>query len=414
MPTYQFTARSLEGRSVSGELDAANDVEARVKLRSQKLMPLKLKAKKDPAAAGGQGSGDFDIMKLLSGGEASVKTKDLQVFTRQFAVLVNAGVPVMQSLEAMASGGRSPALTSALQTVTAEVGKGKRLAEAMAVKPKVFDEMYRNLIRAGEEGGVLDEVLDRLADYIEKAATLKGKVTGALWYPAIILLVAFGVIAGIMIFVIPQFVEMFEGMGQELPALTVFVINASKFFVAFWWAIIAVLFTIPTAIKKYYATPDGRKVIDQIVIELPLFGGLVQKGGIAKMSRTLSTLLGAGVRIMDSIDIASSTAGNYILERELLKAKDAVSKGKNLADPLSQTKYFPVMVCQMIRVGEDTGNLDQMLGKVADFYEDEVEATAEAMTSLVEPLLMVGLGGIIAVLVIAMYLPIFNLASAVG
>ncbi|NQY99230.1 MAG: type II secretion system F family protein [Bdellovibrionales bacterium] len=412
MPTYTFTAKQVGGKVVSGELDAANDVEARVKLRSQRLMPVKVRPKSAAKGGGGQSLS----IPFLNPDPANqgVKAKDLQVFTRQFAVLVNAGVPVMQSLESMSQGGRSPALTNALQVVTAEVGKGKRLAEAMAMRPKVFDDMYRNLVRAGEEGGVLDEVLDRLAEYIEKAAALRGKVTGALWYPAAIILVAFAVIAAIMTFVIPQFVEMFGSMDQELPGQTVMVIDLSNFFVDFWWAIIAVLVAVPSLFKGYYNTEDGRKVLDEIFLKLPLFGGLIQKGGIAKMCRTLSTLLGAGVRIMDSIDIAATTAGNWCLERDLLKAKDAVAKGKNLADPLTASPHFPQMVCQMIRVGEDTGNLDAMLGKIADFYEDEVEATAEAMTSLIEPLLMVGLGGIIAVIVIAMYLPIFNLAGAVG
>jgi type IV pilus assembly protein PilC len=406
MPTFQFQAKAINGKTVSGELEAGNDVEARVKLRSQKLIPIKLKVKGSANTEEKKGGFSF-------GGE-TVKTADLQVFTRQFAVLVNAGVPVVQSLQSMAEGGRSPALTRAIKVVLAEVEKGKRLAEALALKPNVFDDMYRNLIRAGEEGGVLDEVLDRLADYIEKSAALRGKVTGALWYPAIIILVAFGVIAGIMTFVIPQFVDMFSNLGQDLPTLTLWVIAASNFFVDYWFAILGILIGLPTVVKQYYKTTDGRKFIDEFLLMIPVMGELVRKGGIAKITRTLSTLLGAGVRIMDSIDIAATTAGNVILERDLLRAKDAISKGKNLAEPLSQSKHFPQMVCQMIRVGEDTGNLDAMLGKIADFYESEVEATAEAMTSLIEPLLMVFLGGIIAVIVVAMYLPIFTMASAVG
>lgn len=406
MPTFQFQAKAINGKVVAGELEANNDVEARVKLRSQKLIPIKLKVK---------GAVAEDKPKGFSfGGGETVKAADLQVFTRQFAVLVNAGVPVVQSLQSMADGGRSPALTRAIKVVLAEVEKGKRLAEALALKPNVFDEMYRNLVRAGEEGGVLDEVLDRLAEYIEKSAALRAKVTGAMWYPGIIILVAFGVIAGIMTFVIPSFVEMFSSMGQELPALTLWVMAASEFFVTYWAAILGVVIGVPIAVKQYYKTADGRKFIDELLLMIPVMGDLVQKGGIAKIARTLATLLSAGVRIMDAIDIAASTAGNVILERDLLRAKDAISKGKNLAEPLSQSKHFPKMVCQMIRVGEDTGNLDAMLSKIADFYESEVEATAEAMTSLIEPLLMVFLGGIIAVIVVAMYLPIFTMASAVG
>ncbi|MGE0762250.1 MAG: type II secretion system F family protein [Bdellovibrionales bacterium] len=403
MSSYEFQAKSSDGRTVKGELDAANETEARVKLRAQKLIPLTVAPKgatKRQAVA-------------AKGSRVKVKPKDLQVFTRQFAVLVGSGVPILQSLEAMAAGGRSPNITIAVRGVYEAVSRGRPLAEAMAAYPGAFDRLYVNLVRAGEEGGVLDTVLNRLAEYIEKSVKLRGKITGALWYPAAIIAVAILVISGIMIFVIPSFVKMFSQSGQELPALTQFVIDVSNVFKNYWWAMLGVTIGTVFGLKSYYETDDGRKVIDRVLIEIPLFGTLIQRGAIARVSRTLSTLLGAGVRIMDALDIAGATAGNWVIEKALIDAKDVVSRGRALAEPLSKVKYFPSMVTQMISIGEQTGNIDTMLSKVADFYEDEVEAAADAMTSMIEPLLMVFLGGIIAVIVIAMYLPVFSLAGAV-
>lgn len=404
MGVYLFQAKTQDGKFVKGELSANSDQEARIKLRSQKLLPLKVVSKGEKKAGAS--------LSLSLGGD-KVTPKDLQIFTRQFSVLISAGVPIVQSLEAMAQGARSVGLTNALDYVRSEVERGKRLADAMAGRPKVFDRMYVNLVKAGEEGGVLEVVLQRLAEYIEKSVKLRGKIVGALWYPAIIIAVSFLVIAGIMIFVIPSFVDMFSDMGQELPALTQMVINASDFFVAYWYAIIGVLVGVPFLVKYYYGTPDGRKTLDEIFIALPLFGSLIQKGSIARMSRTLSTLLSAGVRIIDALEIAGSVSGNWVIERSINEAKDSVSRGKNLVEPMRRQKYFPSMVLQMIAIGEATGNLDTMLSKIADFYEDEVEAAAEGLTSLIEPLLMVFLGGIIAVIVIAMYLPIFSMAGGV-
>ncbi len=404
MPTYVFQAKTPDGKFVKGELEAASEAEARVKLRAQKMVPLQVVGKgleKKPAAGAG----------LL---KDSVSPKDLQVFTRQFAVLVSAGVPIVQSLEAMITGSRSAAMGRAVEKVVDEIEKGRRLADSMALVPDVFDRMYVNLVRAGEEGGVLDSVLNRLAEYIEKSVALRGKILGALWYPAAVLVVAFGVIAGIMIFVIPSFVDLFKNAGQELPALTKMVMALSQAFVTNWFFICAAVIGIPFGLISYYKTADGKKTLDPIMIELPVFGTLIQRGAIARMSRTLATLLSAGVRILDSLDIASATAGNYVIEKAIIDARESVSRGKSLTEPLRQVRHIPTMVVQMIAVGESTGNLDTMLGKIADFYEAEVEAAAEALTSLIEPLLMVFLGGIIAVIVIAMYLPIFNMASVVA
>lgn len=405
MPTFEFHAKSEDGRIVRGELDAANESEARVRMRAQRLTPLRIEAK------GAKGSGALKRFNLFGD---SVSLKDLQVFTRQFAVLVSAGVPIVQSLEAMARGARSAAMGNILQAVCSDVERGRRLAESLAARPTVFDRLYVNLVRAGEEGGVLDTVLNRLASYIETTVRLKSKVKSALIYPIAIVIVAFIVIAFIMVFVVPKMSAMFTQSGQALPALTQWVINASNFFQSYWYMIFATVAFIPTVVKMYYDSDSGKKVLDAIMIEVPVFGDLIKKSAIARFSRTLATLMTSGVGIIDALEISSATAGNWMIERALIEAKDQVSRGRTLAEPLTKIPYFPNMVTQMISIGEQTGNIDQMLSKVADFYEDEVENATDALTSLMEPLLMVVLGGIIAVIVVAMYLPIFNMANTIG
>lgn len=403
MATFLFQAKAANGKFIRGEVEAGSENEARVKIRAQQMIPLKVVVK---GKAKGKGP--------AQGSNVSVKLKELQVFTRQFSVLISAGVPVVQSLEAMLGGGRSPQMNQALKGIIDQVESGKRLAEAMRTYPKIFDRLYTNLVQAGEEGGVLDTVLDQLAAYIEKSVQLRRKVTGALWYPAIIIVIAGILIAGILVFVIPFFEELFSQSGNELPALTRMVIDASEFVQNKWYILVGVLVGTPIFLNSYYKTPGGKKSIDSILIDVPLFGGLIQKSSIARFSRTLSTLLTAGVRIIDSLEIAATTSGNYVIEQSLLNAKDFISKGKSVAEPLKKSKYIPDMVAQMVAVGEQTGALDSMLAKVADFYEDEVEVTAETLTSLIEPLMMAFLGVVIAVIVIAMYLPIFNLAGTLG
>lgn len=406
MPTFEFQAKTEDGRIVKGELDAANESEARIRMRAQRLTPIRMEIRRSANAG-------MDLKKLLAFGD-SVSLKDLQVFTRQFAVLVGAGVPIVQSLEAMSRGARSVGMTNVLVGVCQDVERGRRLAESLAARPAVFDRLYVNLVRAGEEGGVLEVVLNRLAQYIETTVKLRGKVKGALFYPIAIVAVAIIVIAFIMVFVVPKMSAMFTQSGQQLPALTLMVIGCSNFFQHYWYIIIATMIAIPVSLKMYYDTDNGRKILDAIFIEIPVFGDLIKKSAIARFSRTLSTLLSSGVRIIDALEISSATTGNWMIEKALLETKDAVSRGKTLAEPLAKISYFPNMVTQMISIGEQTGNIDQMLSKVADFYEDEVTNATDAMTSLLEPILMVVLGAIIAVIVIAMYLPIFNMANTIG
>lgn len=408
MASFLFEAKTMDGRVIRGEVQASSEAEARVKIRAQKCQPIRIISKDQIEKAKAANASGF------LGAKGTVTAKELQVFTRQFSVLVSAGIPIVDSIDAMIGPGKSPAMNATLKKVVEDIQKGKRLADALAVHEKIFDKMYVNLVKAGEEGGVLDEVLQRLATYIEKSVKLQGKIKGAMFYPVAVIIISILVIVGILTFVVPNFVKMFKDAGKELPMLTQMVVDASNFVIHQWYFVLAILIGVPWALKVYISTPEGKIQLDKILIELPLFGSLVQKGSIARFSRTLATLLAAGVRIIDSLEIAASTAGNYVIEKNLLTAKESISRGKSIIEPLKKSKHIPHMVTQMIGVGEQTGALDTMLSKIADFYEDEVESAAGALTSLIEPLLMVFLGGIIAVLVVAMYLPIFDLASAVG
>lgn len=412
MAAFLFQAKTVDGKLVKGEVAAESENEARVKIRAQKLVPLKIVSKEQAQRQAQAKVAKPKKTQISFGG--GVSPKDLQVFTRQFAVLIGAGVPIVQSLEAMIGPGRNPVLNNALKNILSEVSKGRRLADCMREHPNVFDSMYVNLVHAGEEGGVLDTILNRLAVYIEKSVKLRGKIKGALFYPAAVIVVAIVVVTAIMVFVIPSFVKMFKDSNMELPWLTQQVIMASDFVVNKWYIPLGVMILVPLLFINYYKTEDGRRTLDPIFLKIPLFGELIRKGSVARFSRTLSTMLGAGVRIIEALDIAAATTKNYVIETVLMRAKDAISKGRNLSDPLRESPEIPEMVTQMISVGEQTGSLDQMLDKVANFYEDEVETAAAALTSMLEPLLMVVLGGIIAILVVAMYLPIFNMAGAVG
>ncbi len=407
MAIYEFHAKAPGGKYVTGEVEADSEPEARVKIRAQRLIPVKI------APQGKLGSKNR-ARKLKPTEIAKVKPKELQVFTRQFSVLIGAGVPIVQSLEAMMGSARSPSLNAVLDGVVSAVKSGRPLADAMKPYPQAFDSMYTNLVSAGEEGGVLDTILIRLAEYIEKSVKLKGKIKGAMMYPAVIVFVSIVVISAIMTFVIPSFVTMFKDSGQELPGLTILVINISDAFVMYWYLILGVVVGTPVAFIMYYKTEEGRKTTDPYLLKIPILGELILKGSVARFSRTLSTMLTAGVRILESIDIAASVSGSYVMECTLMKAKESIGRGRTISEVFRNDPHVPDMVAQMVAVGEQTGNLDTMLGKIADFYEDEVDATADALTSVIEPMLMVVLGGVIAVLVIAMYLPIFNLAGAVG
>ncbi len=403
MPKFFYQAKAANGQLAQGEVEAANQQEAIVRIRAQKLIPVKLAmaaTKKSQAA-----SGFF---------AAKVNGKDLQIFTRQFATLINAGIPVVDSLKILSEGLRPGLLKSASAEVKTSIEQGKRLAESMAQVPNVFDRLYVNMIRAGEEAGILDSILLRLASYMEKSEKIRSQVVGALVYPLVIICVAILVIAGILVFIIPKFMEFFSSAGKEPPFLTQMVVNLSNSLISHWYVYISFAFVMPYLFFKWIQTPSGKDSFDRFVMYAPVFGEVIQKSSLARLSRTMSTLLSSGVGLIEAIDISAKTAGNAVIEESLMRSKSSVMQGRTFAAPLAKEKTFPDMVVQMISIGEQSGTMDVMLGKIADFYEDEVETAVKAMTSLIEPLLMVVLGGIIAFLVIAMYLPVFSMGDAIS
>lgn len=408
MAKFQYQAKNSAGQMVQGEVEAASQQEAMVRLRAQQLIPVRL------TPAGGGGGGRPAAKKSIAMFAPTVNGKDLQIFTRQFATLINAGIPVVDSLKILSQGLRPGLLKEASAQVKTSIEGGRRLAESMAQVPQVFDKLYVNMIQAGEEAGILDGILQRLASYMEKSQKLKSQVKGALVYPVVIIIVAMIVIAGILVFIIPKFMEFFASSGKEPPALTKMVVGLSNSMVHSWYLYVGGLFVLPFVVGQWLKTEGGRETFERAIMKAPVFGEVVQKSSIARLTRTLSTLLGSGVGLIQAIEIAAKTAGNIVIEQSLLRCKESVTQGRTFASPLAKEKVFPEMVVQMISIGEQSGTMDIMLGKIADFYEDEVETAVKAMTSLLEPLLMVFLGGIIAVLVVAMYLPIFNMADVVG
>lgn len=403
MAKFVFQAKNAAGKVQMGQIEAADEAEARVKVRAQGLTPLKMMLSPGSRAAAKSASPAMFQKKVSS--------KEMQIFTRQFSTLINAGVPVVDSLKMLSEGKRNPMLKDAASRVKSSIEGGKRLADSMAALPLVFDKFYVNMVRAGEEAGILDGILMRLSTYMEKAEKIKKQVKGAMFYPAAIMVVATIVVIGILVFVIPQFQELYSNAGQELPAITQAVVAVSQFLIKKWYIALGIIIGVPYFVKGYYDTDEGKIFFDRVFIRMPVFGELVQKSAVARMTRTLATLLSSGVSVIDALEIASKTAGNKVIEDALIRSKDSVTQGKTLAAPLLKEPMIPDMVTQMISIGEQTGALDTMLAKIADFYEDDVENAVKAMTSLIEPIMMVVLGGIIAILVISMYLPIFNMAN---
>lgn len=408
MPKYHYLAKNLAGKQIRSQIEAADEAEAKLKVRHLKLVPIKIV----PVAAKAAGSQKQDFLSVLF--SKKVKAKDLQIFTRQFSVLINSGITVIESLTILSGGVGAPSMKETVGKVKTLIEGGKTLGESMAAFPLTFDRFYCNMVKAGEASGALEAILARMAQYLEKNEKLKNQIKGALFYPVAIIIVAIIVIAGIMIFIIPKFQELFSSAQQEPPALTMFVVSLSDKFVNNWWLIVLGIVGLPIFLITYYGTPNGRRNMDLILIGSPLFGELVLKSSIARFSRTMSTLLDSGIPLIDAIEISANTSGNYLIESTLKKCKEAVVAGKPFHLPLSREKVIPEIVPQMVAIGEQTGAVASMFGKIADFYEDEVDNAVKGLTSLLEPILMVVLGGIIAFLVIAMYLPVFNMANVVG
>ena len=408
MALYLYQARSINGQVSNGRIEARDETDARIKLRAKQLIPVKVVlslVKKDDAS-------EFEkaIKNLLA---PKIKSKELQIFTRQFATLINAGIPISDSIKILSDGAPNRLLKEALLQIQAAIETGKRLSDSMAQHPEVFDRLYCNMIQAGEEAGIIDTILQRLSVYLEKNEKIKNQVRGALVMPAVITVVAFMVVTGIIIFVIPKFQSFYQNSGKALPFLTQMLIDASTFLRTKWYVMVLGLIGTVSGVGYYLGTTEGKSNFDIFVINSPLFGDLVQKSSVARMSRTLSTLLSSGVGLIEAIEIASRTAGNFVIERALSNCREAVTVGKPFNSALLKQREIPVMVTQMVGIGEQSGSLDTMLGKIADFYEDEVENSVKTLTSLIEPIMMVVLGGIIAVILIAMYLPIFSLGDTI-
>ena len=406
MAVFRWQGVSPRGEVLGGEMEAPTRDAVLVRLRSQRIQPIPAKIKE-------KGRG-LDRNITIPGFGESIKQRDVVIFTRQLATMIDAGLPIVQCLEVLATQSPNKKLRGVIRQLKDEVEAGSTFTDALRKHPKLFDDLFVNMVAAGEVGGILDTILHRLAGYMEKAMKLKSKIKGAMIYPATIVTVAVGVTAILLIFVIPVFAELFGSFGQALPAPTQFVINLSNFTIAYFHYMLGVLIAVGIASRQFYRTEAGRLTFDQMFLQLPVFGDLIRKSAVARFTRTLSTLVSSGVPILDALAITARTAGNKVVERAVLATRLSISEGRTIAEPLSQSKVFPPMVCQMISVGETTGALDAMLQKIADFYEEEVDNAVANLTALMEPLVILFLGVVIGGLVISMYLPIFKLGSVIG
>jgi type IV pilus assembly protein PilC len=400
MAVFVFTGRTRAGQTITGEMEAANREAVVARLRSQQVIATAVRTKPRDITIPGFGN--------------KVSEKEIVVFTRQFATMIDAGLPLVQCLEILASQQENKTFKKALTEIRQSVEGGATFAAALKQHPKVFSSLYANMVEAGEAGGILDTILNRLAQYMEKAMSLKKKVKSAMIYPSTIVSVAVVVVIFLLVFVIPTFKAMFEGFGAALPLPTQIVLELSRIVRSYFLVGLVVIVAMIVGVKWWYGTEAGRKTIDAFLLKTPVFGVLIRKVAVAKFTRTLGTLISSGVAILEGLDITARTAGNKVVEAAVLRTRASIAEGKTIADPLRESGVFPPMVVQMIAVGEQTGALDAMLGKIADFYDEEVDTAVANLTSLLEPMLMVFLGIVIGGVVIAMYLPIFKLVTVVG
>ncbi len=397
---FQWSGKTAKGTIESGEMSASSKDEVIAQLRRKNISATLVTEKAKKAGKMGFGGG--------------VKDKDIVVFTRQFATMIDAGLPLVQALEILSSQVESKTLSATLQQVKSDVESGATYADALRKHPRVFTELYVNMVAAGESGGILDTILNRLATYIERAMKLKKKVKGAMVYPVVVSSIAVGCIAVIMIFVVPTFSKMFATMGATLPLPTRLVVNTSHFIAGIGGLLtLGAIVAFVVAIVQIRRTEKGTHAIDKLLLKLPIFGPLIKKVSVAKFTRTLGTLVSSGVPILDGLEITAKTSGNKVLEYAIMEVRKGVMAGKTLAEPITKAKVFPQMVTHMIAVGESTGALDSMLAKIADFYDDEVDASVNNLTAMMEPMLMVFLGGAVGFIVVAMYLPIFKLITLI-
>ncbi|OPL12949.1 MAG: pilus assembly protein PilC [delta proteobacterium ML8_D] len=402
MPVFVWKGTTIGGEIQKGEIEAQDEQAVRRLLRQQRINLSKIKPKPK------------DLLENIALFKKKVSPKDIVIFTRQLSTMIDAGLPLIQGLEILASQQENKTFKKVLMDTKSDVESGSSFADALKKHPKQFDRLFCNMIAAGEMGGILDDVLKRLADYMEKALRLKKKVKGALTYPTIVLAISALVIGVILIFVIPVFEKMFADFGGALPVPTQMVVNLSSFVKSYTPLMIVVTAVMIFLFRKYYKTEKGMRMVDGLILKSPVFGPLLKKVAVAKLTRTLGTLIESGVPILETLNVAAGTSGNKVVEETIYKVRSSISEGRTLAEPLSESKIFPAMVVQMISVGETTGALDQMLNKIADFYDEEVETAVEALTSMIEPFMIVFLGGTVGSIIIAMYLPIFKMAEAVS
>ena len=399
MPMFEYTARNTTGQIQKGQLDVATKDDVSAYLRKNRLILVSVR--------------EAPKQISLSMGGPRIKTRDIVIFTRQFATMINAGLPLVQSLNILATQTENKALREVTKAVVYDVEAGNTLADALSNHPKAFSDLYVNMVAAGEAGGILDTILLRLAAFLEKNDALIRKVKGAMIYPGVIITVAGGAIAILLIFVIPTFQNMFAGAGLELPLPTRIVIAMSQFLIGYWWAMLLAIGAAIFAIRSYYGTPGGRRQIDGALLRSPVLGDVLRKSAVSRFTRTLGTLVSSGVSILEGLEITAKTAGNTIIHDAVMESRNSIAGGETIAAPLEKSNVFPPMVISMIAVGEQTGGLDEMLSKIADFYDEEVDVAVSALLSLMEPAMIVILGVIVGGMVIAMYLPIFDMMNAV-
>jgi type IV pilus assembly protein PilC len=407
MPMFVYEGRTAGGDVRKGEIEAANQAAVMTKLREMKIKPTSVKKK-----GGLDLNAEFNI-PMPAFLQPSVTEKDIVVFTRQFATMIDSGLPLVQCLEIQANNVENPTFQKQLTEIKETVEGGATFADALKKFPKTFDVLYVNLVAAGEVGGILDTILNRLAAYIEKNSKLKRQVKGAMIYPAAIIGIMAIIMYVIMRYVVPTFEKMFGDVGAELPVPTQILIAFSDFTVNYGLYAIVGLVVFSFVFRRILETEAGRKIWDAALLKLPVFGDLIRKVAVARFCRTLGTMISSGVPILDALEICSRSAGNMVVEAAIMRTRDSISEGRTIAEPLAESGVFPGMVCQMINVGEATGALDTMLSKIADFYDDEVEVAVAGITSLIEPFIIVFLGVVVGGLVVALYLPIFSMAGAV-
>jgi type IV pilus assembly protein PilC len=400
MPVFEYTARNATtGQIMKGTLDVPSRDDVLRHIKQQKMIVVNVREQPKQLSINLKRKG--------------IRTRDIVIFTRQFATMINAGLPLVQSLDILARQTENPALAAVTRQVVFDVESGHTLADAFSKHPKAFSELYVNMVAAGEAGGILDTILMRLATFLEKSDALIRKVKGAMVYPGVIMTVAAVAVSVLLIFVIPTFQKMFASVGMELPLPTRIVIGMSDALINYWWVLIGVIGVAIYGIRNYYKTPDGRKRIDQMLLNAPVLGDLLRKSAVSRFTRTLGTLISSGVSILDGLEITAKTAGNRVIHDAVMESRNSIAGGETIAGPLEKSKVFPPMVISMIAVGEQTGGLDEMLSKIADFYDEEVDVAVSALLSLMEPMMIVFLGLIVGGMVVAMYLPIFDMMNAV-